>query len=201
MTKTLVALFLLFALVSCESKEIREWKEKMRTERSLRNQEFLNASESPLADSQLATFSGLKYFPLDPAYRVEARIEYLNKPELTTLRKTKDSSVNLLKVARLHFELDGEALALWMFKPDTGPLSLDEDDYCFVPFFDETNGSDTYSSGRYLYPDCEGVTEVVLDFNSAMNPYCAYNHRWNCTMPPPDNQLPISIKAGEKAFH
>ena len=76
----------------------------------------------------------------------------------------------------------------------------------FLPFRDATNGRVSYGGGRYLYDTIKGADlgagseSVLLDFNFAYNPSCAYNDRWVCPLSPPENWLPQAIRAGEKSF-
>jgi uncharacterized protein (DUF1684 family) len=76
----------------------------------------------------------------------------------------------------------------------------------FLPFGDTTNRQTTYGAGRYLYDTIKGAdlgtsrTEVVLDFNFAYSPSCAYNPRWVCPLAPPENRLPFPVPAGEMIF-
>ena len=76
----------------------------------------------------------------------------------------------------------------------------------FLPFKDATNGPETYGGGRYLldtikHADLGSEDErLVLDFNYAYNPSCAYNPRWHCPLSPPENTLPVEIRAGEKSY-
>jgi len=72
----------------------------------------------------------------------------------------------------------------------------------FLPFRDRTSGSETYGAGRYLEVEPPGADGwVVVDFNLAYNPYCAYNPEWSCPIPPGENWLAVPIRAGEKTFH
>jgi uncharacterized protein (DUF1684 family) len=68
----------------------------------------------------------------------------------------------------------------------------------FVPFTDATTGQETYGAGRYLDLDRTSTGIYVVDFNTAYNPYCAYNPTYDCPVPPKDNRLPVPIRAGEK---
>jgi len=81
-------------------------------------------------------------------------------------------------------------------------LDLSQDtNLLFVPFRDGTSGKETYGGGRYF--DCEIPpigNSILLDFNKAYNPYCAYNPRFSCVIPPEENRLKIKIEAGEKLF-
>jgi uncharacterized protein (DUF1684 family) len=76
----------------------------------------------------------------------------------------------------------------------------DEKDKLFLPFTDKTNGFETYGGGRYLDLDLEKDDQLIIDFNFAYNPFCAYNDNYTCPVPPAENQLDIEIKAGEKEY-
>jgi hypothetical protein len=71
----------------------------------------------------------------------------------------------------------------------------------FIPFNDRTNGVETYGGGRFIDITENGADKVIIDFNKAYNPYCAYNHKYSCPIPPEENDLKIKIKAGEKIWH
>jgi uncharacterized protein (DUF1684 family) len=70
----------------------------------------------------------------------------------------------------------------------------------FLPFFDETSSVSTYGGGRYLDPEYAGGNEIVLDFNLAYNPYCAYVEGYTCPLPPPENRIDAEVNAGEKNY-
>ena len=99
--------------------------------------------------------------------------------------------------ALLHFcAPDGSEQTLTLFRPSSGA------EYGFVPFTDATSGVETYGAGRYMDVEipASGVESMILDFNRAYNPYCAYTHYYNCPIPPSENALSIEVKAGEKAY-
>jgi uncharacterized protein (DUF1684 family) len=73
--------------------------------------------------------------------------------------------------------------------------------HLFIPFNDETNGNETYGGGRFLDVYENGEQKLLIDFNKAYNPYCAYNHKYSCPIPPESNNLNLKIKAGEKKWH
>jgi uncharacterized protein (DUF1684 family) len=73
-------------------------------------------------------------------------------------------------------------------------------DYLFLPFSDATNGNETYSGGRYIDLRIPTSDSVLIDFNKAYNPYCAYNPKYSCPIVPKQNRLPIPVRAGVKAF-
>jgi uncharacterized protein (DUF1684 family) len=92
----------------------------------------------------------------------------------------------------VHFQVDGQAAQVTLYASE-GSHEL------FVPFRDATSGKETYGAGRYLDLHKRG-DEIVIDFNYAYNPYCAYNPDWSCPLPPAENWLKVPIRAGEKSF-
>ena len=77
---------------------------------------------------------------------------------------------------------------------------MGEADYLFLPFTDLTSGVDTYGGGRYIDQKIPEGNSIIIDFNQSYNPYCAYNPRYSCPIPPPENDLLIEIMAGVKDF-
>ena len=74
------------------------------------------------------------------------------------------------------------------------------ENYLFIPFRDITSGDETYGGGRYLDFRIPETDSVTIDFNLSYNPYCAYNHKYSCPIPPAENSLPVKILAGEKTY-
>ena len=93
----------------------------------------------------------------------------------------------------VHFHLDGKELDLTVYKPVKS-----EKEYLFIPFYDKTCGDLSYGGGRYVEPVLQNNGLIEIDFNLAYNPYCAYNHTYRCPIPPQENNLDVSILAGEK---
>lgn len=146
-------------------------------------------SNSPLLPTDRLHFLGLTYYPLTQEYRLNA-----------TFKPAADGAMfgdNLAKpVGILEFSFEGRTYTLRAFH-ETGT----DKQRLFVPFHDRTNGKDTYGGGRYLAVLLtQGSREVVLDFNTAYHPYCAYNPAYVCPVVPPENRLPFSITAGEKGY-
>ena len=101
-----------------------------------------------------------------------------------------------MKHGTFTFQLQGAKLRLFVYKSAEDPFARS----LFIPFSDETSGSETYKAGRYLDLEEQGGDDYELDFNLAYNPYCAYNDRYTCPIPPRENKLPIKILAGEKNY-
>lgn len=146
---------------------------------------------------ELTGFSHLPYFEPDPRFVVAAKLERFSAAppvELTTSRGLKKS---YQRYATLRFSIDGKPCSLVAFHMAGTP-----DRSLFVPFRDRTSGHDSYGAARFLDVELPAgaASEVTLDFNAAYNPYCAYSPAWNCTLPPPENELAVAIPAGERTF-
>ena len=142
-------------------------------------------------------FQGLRYFPVDAQFRVEAEVLPDPAPTRMTVVDTNGWSRPGWKYGRVRFRLEGQdlALQLWLFKPDPGPQ-----DQFFIAFRDKTSGDESYGGGRYLDIPFIKSGRTFLDFNLAYNPSCAYNTGFACPIPPPENRLPVAVKAGEKTL-
>lgn len=106
------------------------------------------------------------------------------------------------KFGEFRFKINGKKQRLAVYRSRALMNNPLYKDYLFVPFKDKTNGSETYGGGRYLdlfMKDIEG-NKIILDFNKAYNPYCAFSEGYSCPIPPKENHLKISIAAGEKDF-
>lgn len=152
---------------------------------------FRRASDSPLTPEQQAHFNGLDYFAANASLALELAVE-MDKTGGVVLLQTSTGDVREYeRFGRIRFEVEGAPAELTIFG--------DGDDL-FLPFVDALAGSETYPAGRYLEPRLLPNGKVLVDFNYAYNPYCAYNDRWSCPFPPPENRLKVAIRAGEKIF-
>lgn len=172
------------------------WRERVEEFREEKDEFFADHPQSPIPPEQREAFEGLNYYDLDPDYRVLARLQWVETPETVALQMTKGEAAGYERVATLGFTLHGDHHVLDGFRAE-GMESL------FVPFADETNGDTTYDIGRYLELDvteeaADTGDEVVLDFNVAYAPFCAYSETYACPLPPERNHLDVRIEAGEK---
>ena len=148
-------------------------------------------------DSQAAArlqFNGLEYFPTDPKWRVEARFEPYQPAKMIPITNVLGMTDNETSPGALAFEVNGKTYRIDPI------LEKGETDY-FIMIADETTERETYGAGRYLYvspPDASG--KVVIDFNKAYNPPCAFTAYATCPLPPRQNHLPLRIDAGEKKY-
>jgi hypothetical protein len=153
---------------------------------------FAQHHQSPLTKEQKQTFTGLSYFPENPALRLEVDVEeFAQKDEIEVQTSTGDVRA-YTRFGRFTFEVAGRPAALTIYETDYG---------FFLPFVDSLANTETYPAGRYLEPEGIGGGKFLIDFNLAYNPYCAYNDRFSCPLTPFENRLKVPIRAGEKLFH
>jgi uncharacterized protein (DUF1684 family) len=154
---------------------------------------FRDAPDSPLTPSQHREFKGLNYYEENPALAFELEAEPYEIRDLITMPTSTGGEAVYERWARVTFEVDGAEGQLTLYRePGSGHI--------FLPFQDANAGGETYGAGRYLEVLDLGENRVVLDFNYAYNPYCAYNDMWSCPIPPAENRLKVAIRAGEKSF-
>ena len=141
-----------------------------------------------------ATFLPLKYYPVDPAFKVPAALTLSKDRPVFDMPTSTGTNRKMQRVGVLEFTLATQ-MSLAAFVED-GTQQITS---LFVPFADVTTGMETYSAGRYLDLKPTPTGFYVIDFNRAYNPTCAYNPTWECPYPPAENRLKVAIRAGEKA--
>ncbi len=194
--------------------------------RAARDELFRGHPQSPLAASERATFAGLRYWPYDPAYRMAVALE--PEPDLAPPEGEEDASSSReatgvalpeshptgsrfrrIGRVRLRGQLEGASLGVYWIDAYGGGI--------FLPFRDATAGRETYGAGRYLLDTIKGADlgaelgsdpagdaergTLLLDFNMAYSPSCAYDPRWACPLAPPDTFLVQPVPAGERLPH
>ena len=176
----------------------RPYEQQILSWRALKDAEFRNpqSDESPIPQADRAAFPGLIYFPVDSAYRVPAHVseDRTGPPVVITLQTSTSAPRRMRRVGPLGFTITGTAYTLTAFA-DVEATTLDR---LFVPFGDLTNGEETYKAGRYLDLDRTPTGLYDLDFNRAYHPYCVYNTKYECPIPPKENRLQVAIRAGER---
>lgn len=142
-------------------------------------------------NKQADAFSGFPSYPVDPIWNRRAR--FIPNPDSTTIAivNVLGQRVEALSPGVLEFTINGQVYTL---------DALDSDDDMFIIAGDQTNKTETYPAGRYIYVDYpeEGSNFTTIDFNKIYNPPCAYSPYSTCQLPPPQNRLSAAIKAGEK---
>jgi hypothetical protein len=152
---------------------------------------FARDPQSPIQVKE--SFHGLTYFRVDPALRLRTMLVRHAEPKMLTMQTSDGTAREYRNLGHFEVTIDGRAVKIQAYQ-QRGSEAL------FVPIRDKTSGKETYGAGRYLDLHLEHAEEVDLDFNLAYNPYCAYSEAYSCPLPPPENWLPVPIRAGERTF-
>jgi uncharacterized protein (DUF1684 family) len=156
--------------------------------------------QTALTKDQLAIFTSLPYYPYNPALRFALPVEPITEERVIEINLQEDGPTRLQPFGKITFPVHDQSVSLTLF------WIMGYGGGIFLPFKDLTNNTETYAGGRYLLDTIKGADLgrdeelLVVDFNFAYNPSCAYNDRWSCPLPPPENSLPVLIKAGELRF-
>lgn len=167
-----------------------------------KDEAFLYESWSPIPLEVRASFQGLSYFDADERWRVTARITRLEDGAVFEMATSTGEPRKQVRYAKLEFETPAGKAALFAYK-DAGNAHKGghhRDRSLFMPFRDATSGKETYGAGRYIDLEEPEGDEIVVDFNLAYNPYCAYSEAYSCPLPPTENWLKVAVTAGEKSF-
>ena len=164
------------------------------------NAEYKDASTSPLKDKDRKNFKGLDFFKFDSTYVVKAHFERTPNETPFEMKTTTDRLPIYVKYGVITFSLKGNDYQLNIYQNQDLKKKEGLGEYLFLPFLDNTNGEETYGGGRYIDLSIPEGDEIVIDFNKAYNPYCAYNQKYSCPIVPRENYLELKVEAGVKAF-
>lgn len=173
-----------------------DFERRIDAERRAKDAWFRDSPRSPLPPEERRGFSGLAYFAPDASLRFEGLgLERIGETDDATFAiETSDRRPRMAhRLGRLRVTIGGRDLTLTAYRIDGGSSTS-----LFVPFRDETTGSETYGAGRYLDISADDDGTFVVDFNEAYHPFCAYSDAYSCPLPPTENWLPVRIEAGER---
>ena len=181
---------------SSAAEPLKTW----RAFRESKNDLLRQHPQSPLDNESRRNFRGLDYFPYNPVFRTKGTIRMDIDRVGEKMDLARDGLLHYTKVGVVDFKIEDQKASLniyWINGYGGG---------IFLPFQDATSGVETYDGGRYLYDTIKGVDlgvmgeTMLLDFNYAYNPSCAYDEKWVCPLSPKENRLALAIEAGEKAY-
>jgi uncharacterized protein len=153
---------------------------------------FGSDPESPFSAEERKTFKGLKYFPENLGLKYVVPVQEFPVKETIHMQTSTGTVQTYQRYGVVKIKVDGKDVELTIYHNENG---------FFLPFVDGLAGKETYPAGRYLEPEPAGKGKILVDFNLAYNPYCAYNDMWSCPLTPFENHLKMAIRAGEKIFH
>lgn len=153
---------------------------------------FSNPRTSPIEEKELSFFSGLKYFDINSDYRVKCSLsKHVGLQKYQMIRSKGDTVLYDVAGTLSGHLLENPFQLTAFYSQDSSEL--------FLPFWDHSNGAETYGGGRYV--DVQKLESLwVLDFNKSYNPYCSYNPEYTCPIPPKENLIEQKVLAGEKSY-
>ena len=152
---------------------------------------FRHDPHSPLTPDQKTSFTGLRYFPENPALKLRIPVEEFAEKQVFPMQTTTGDVQEYERFGSVSFEVEGQQSKLTIYHSPHG---------YFLPFVDSLAGKETYSAGRYFEPQRLPDGRFLIDFNMAYNPYCAYNVQYSCPITLFENRIQAPIRAGEKNF-
>lgn len=164
------------------------------------NKEFSDSKTSPLPKDALKKFKGLDFFPITEDYVVEAKLVRTPNEKPFTMPTTTSNKLNYVKYGELHFTLNKKEHKVDVFQDLDILKKEDYANHLFLPFTDLTSGVTTYGGGRYIDLEIPEGDLITLNFNQAYNPFCVYNPKYSCPIPPEQNFIEVEINAGVKNY-
>lgn len=172
-------------------------KEVLKYQKEL-NESYLNPESSPLKEDELKDFKGLSFYPYNEKFVVKATLEKLENQPVFKMPTSGTNKPDYKRYGILHFTIDNKKFQLEVYQNLDLIKRKGYKKHLFLPFIDETSGNETYGAGRYLDIEIPDGSEIVLDFNKAYHPYCAYTIGYSCPITPDVNFLKTEILAGVK---
>lgn len=187
--------FLSLFIFSCNGID-QAYLDSILSHRNSTNHTFFNPQTTPLDSNKVKTFTGLKYFEVNPKYKVTATLtKYAEMPNFN-LPHSHNATKPYKQYGKLNFSLNGNDFELTVLE---AVIKKEEyKNYLLICFTDLTTGKETYNAGRYLDIEIPKTNLVDLDFNLAYHPYCLYNSIYTCPIPPKENFINTKIEAGER---
>ena len=179
------------SVIALQEERVLQWRKK-------RDEFFKSHERSPLTSKEKENFKGLIYYPFNPKYvfidQIKGYIFHINNPNYYVIfLPHKGTCERYIQCGKFNFNLNGKEYSIQVYESILSET-------LFIPFKDMTNWRETHEGGRYIDSEILAGYKMVLDFNMAYNPPCAYNGKSVCVLPPKENVLNINIQAGEKIF-
>ena len=170
--------------------------ERNRSWRAEQNKEFADSATSPLTNKARSSFDSLPYFPISQDFAVTAYLEPTPDSKPFKMLTSTDRLADYKQYGIAHFSIKGQQFKIPVYQ-NLRLLKIPKyKNSLFIPFTDLTNANETYPGGRYVDTEIPENDSLLIDFNMAYNPYCAYNDRYSCPIPPAENHLETRVEAG-----
>lgn len=177
----------------------QDFKAAIAKHREAYKADFIKETRSPLKEED---FRHLHFFEADSTYFIVAKVELLTNQKVFNMPTYDGTSKEFIRYANVKFKHNKKELQLTLYKNIALATNPAYKDLLFLPFTDQTNQKTTYGGGRYIDLRLSDIKngQIMIDFNKAYNPYCAYSDGYRCPIPPEENDLSIEILAGEKLY-
>jgi len=192
-------LIMLISFTGCHEQD-EAYRQEVQVFQDEWNTFFSDSVKSPLTEEDRQSFQELDFFPVNKKYQVTAAFTRTPDEEPFEMPTTTERKPVYVKYGEARFELEEKEILLHLFQNLKYAQSEDYDSHLFLPYTDMTSGNESYGGGRYIDLKIPAGDTIVIDFNRSYNPYCAYNPKYSCPIPPPDNHLDIAIRAGVKVY-
>lgn len=192
MSRIIIYLLIVPLFISCAGYNLNE----INSYQTNLKKEWENPETTPLKEDEKDSFQGIQFFPIDKKYILNADFTPIENGKTIPFPTSAKKIKHYKEYGKLNFKLNGNFHELTIYQSD--PPIEGYENSLFLPFMDETNGDTSYGGGRYLDFEITDIQDnkLVIDFNKAYNPYCAYSKYYNCPIPPANNYLNTEIKAG-----
>jgi len=192
MSRIIIYLLIVPIFISCAGYNLDE----INSYQTNLKKEWENPETTPLKEDEKDSFQGIQFFPIDKKYILNADFTPIENGKTIPFPTSAKKIKHYKEYGKLNFKLNGNFHELTIYQSD--PPIEGYENSLFLPFMDETNGDTSYGGGRYLDLEISDIQDnkMIIDFNKAYNPYCAYSKYYNCPIPPANNYLNTEIKAG-----
>jgi len=198
MVKHLIFFFALVLIVAnvYGQQEVNPFVQEVEDFQKELNDHYKDRKKSPLTRKERRAFQGHRFYTIDLTYRVYAQFERIEQEDTIVIATSSGGEKYYRPYAYVYFNIGTDTCRLTVYQSYRLRETKEYKDYLFIPFRDATSGKTSYGGGRYLDILIPEGDMVLLNFNLAYNPYCAYTMGYNCTIPPEGNTLKIAIKSG-----
>jgi len=176
------------------------YKKEIKAFQDTLNKQYTDTAESPLTKEDIKTFKKLDFYPINKKFKVKAIFTRTEDAIPFKMKTTTDRAPEYVKYGDVEFEMDGKKIKVGIYQSLRLKKTEEYKDYLALPFRDLTSGKMSYGGGRYVDLSIPEGNTIIIDFNKSYNPYCAYNHKYSCVVPPLENFINVEIKAGVMKF-
>lgn len=169
--------------------EVKEWQEEM-------NKSFADSLTSPLTNQDRLQFQGLNFYPINIKYQVTANFERLKNEQEFGMKTTTDRRPTYIRYGIATFKIDNKEFSINIYQNVKFAQMEKYKESLFMLFTDLSSGKQSYAGGRYIDLKIPSEGKLIIDFNKSYNPYCAYNYKYSCPIPPEEDHFDFDILAG-----